>query len=383
MRRDRSGPLGICFVIDRLGRAGTETQLLTLIRDLDRDRVRPSLCLLNGSDRESRGLLPRSCPVLDLRLPRLGSAFLPAAAARLAAFWRRNRIDVVQTYFLDSTYFAVPLARMCGIRHVVRVRNNVGYWLTRRHGQLSRLVGRLSDVTLTNSASARQAILNAEGLPRGRVEVIHNGVDLVRFAPNIPPRAESDIVRIGAVANLRPVKNVDGLIRAAEVVCQRHPRVQFEVAGEGEDRLGLEKQIRNAGLDDRFRLLGSVADVPGFLARLDVAVLCSHSESMSNALLEYMAAGLPVVATDVGANGSLVRDEREGLIVPPGNSAALAEGIHRLVGDPARRREFGKAARRRAEKEFSRAAMVRRFEDFYESLQTNAARGKRAGRPCE
>ena len=108
-------PVSVCFVIDRLSRAGTETQLLALIRQFDRNRVRPSLCLLNGDDPESRELLPADCPTLVLRLGRMASLAAPGAATRLAAFWRRNRVDVVQTYFLDSGYFAVPLARLCGI----------------------------------------------------------------------------------------------------------------------------------------------------------------------------------------------------------------------------------------------------------------------------
>ncbi|HKA06095.1 MAG TPA: glycosyltransferase, partial [Gemmataceae bacterium] len=125
-------PINACFVIDRLSRAGTETQLLALIRHLDREKVRPSLCLL-GDDGSSKDLYPDDCPILELGLNKLvGPAAIPAAA-KLAGFWRRQQADVVVTYFLDSTYFAVPVARLCGIRHVVRVRNNVGYWLTPLH----------------------------------------------------------------------------------------------------------------------------------------------------------------------------------------------------------------------------------------------------------
>jgi glycosyltransferase involved in cell wall biosynthesis len=355
-------------VIDRLSRAGTETQLLALIHELDRSRVRPSVCLLDGSDPETQALRPRDCPVLELGLPRLTSLSLPMAAARLATFWRRHAVDVVQTYFLDSTYLAVPLARLCGIRYVVRVRNNAGYWLTPRHRVLGRLTGRLSHLTLTNSEDARQGILDAEQLSSARVRVVENGVDLERFGPRMGSRADRTTVRVGVVANLRPVKNIDGLIRAAEAVCRINPQVRFEVAGDGPERPILERQIRDAGLGERFLLVGSVADVPTFLAGLDVAVLCSRSESMSNALLEYMAAGLPIVATNVGANGRLVRNEHEGLIVPPGSEVALADAIRRLVANPEWAHSLGQAGRRRAEKEFSRAAMVRRFEVFYESL---------------
>jgi glycosyltransferase involved in cell wall biosynthesis len=362
-------PVGVCFVIDRLGGAGTEGQLLALVRHLDRSKVRPSLCVLRGDDPDHWSPRPALCPVLDLGLEKLASLRVGPAAARLAAFWRRHGVDVVQTYFLDSTYFAVPLARLCGVRRVVRVRNNTGYWLTPGHRRLGRLVGRLCTATLTNSEDGRRALATAEGLPPNRVRVIENGVDLDRFPPGPPPDTGRAAVRVGAVANLRPVKNIDGLVRAAAAVCRADARVRFEVAGEGEHRPDLERLIRQARLGDRFRLVGAVGDIPGFLAGLDVTVLPSHSESMSNALLEYMAAGRAIVATDVGSNTRLARPGREGLIVPATDDAALEAAIQRFLQSPPLARALGAAARVRAH-EFSREAMVRRFEDFFVSLVT-------------
>jgi L-malate glycosyltransferase len=360
-------PISVCFVIDKLSRAGTESQLLELIRQLDRRRVVPSLCLLHPEDEESLSLRPVECPTLSLGMGRILSPSALGGAGRLAAFWRKNRVEVVQTYFKDSTYFAAPLARLCGIRHVVRVRNNVGYWLTPSHKLLGRFISRLG-TTLTNSENARQAIVDAEGIHPSRVSVIPNGVDPDRFRNLEPPDTSRAIVRIGAVANLRPVKNIDGLIRAAGLICKDDPRVEFHVAGEGEQRERLEHQIRTEGLAERFFMHGSAKDVPQFLGSLDVAVICSHSESMSNALLEYMAAGRAIVATDVGANATLIRHEVDGLIVPPKDDSALERSIRRFVEDPECGKRCGSAARERAVNEFGRQSMVRRFEDFFASL---------------
>src|SRR5262249_49168284 len=153
------------------------------------------------------------------------------------------------------------------------------------------------------------------------------GVDFDRFGETTPPDTARPVIRIGAVANLRRVKNIDGLVRAAAAVCRADPRARFEVAGEGVERPSLEQQIQQAGLADRFRLRGAVPDVPGFLATLDIAVLCSHSESMSNALLEYMAAGRAIITTDVGCNARVIRNGIDGLIVPPGDDSALERAI--------------------------------------------------------
>jgi glycosyltransferase involved in cell wall biosynthesis len=189
-------------------------------------------------------------------------------------------------------------------------------------------------------------------------------VDVERFA-GFPPPFAGPTVRVGCVANLRPVKNVDGLMRAARRVLDRFPEVTFEVAGDGEQRAELERLHAELRLGERFVLRGSVADVPGFLRSVDMAVLPSHSEGMSNALLEYMAAGRAVVATAVGANPQLVIDGEHGLIVPPRDEVALAEAINRLLTNPGYARRVASAGTDRVRGQFSRSAMVRRFEVFY------------------
>ncbi|HVL14015.1 MAG TPA: glycosyltransferase, partial [Gemmata sp.] len=357
-------PVRVCFMIDRLSRAGTETQLLALIRELDRTRVRPSLVLLDGEDDLSRALEPADCPVVRLGLRRLMSLSAARAAKRLRAFWREHKPDVLQVYFLDAAYFGAPLAKLSGVKKVVRVRNNLGYWLTRRHRAMGRLVRPFVDATLTNTAAGKQALVGQEGHRADRVVVLENGVDTAKFNRFLLPDTSKARVRVGCVANLRPVKNIDGLMRAAKVALGRFPKLVFEVAGDGEQRAELERLHAELGLGERFKLRGSVADVAGFLRTVDVAMLPSHSEGMSNALLEYMAAGRAVVATDVGANASLVRHRKDGLIVPAGDDAALVEAIGELLANPLRAAGFGASARTRVEAEYSRDAMRRRFEQF-------------------
>jgi glycosyltransferase involved in cell wall biosynthesis len=226
----------------------------------------------------------------------------------------------------------------------------------------------LAHRTLTNSDAGRQSVEDAESVPPRKIVVLENGVDLSRFERHPPPDTAGSIVRIGAVGNLRPVKNIDGLIRAARELCRVHPRLEFEVAGDGPQRQDLERLISECGIIDRFRLRGSVADVPAFLARQDIAVLPSHSEGMSNALLEYMASGRCIIATDVGANSRLIAHGEAGLLVPPGDETALVRAIEQVLNDPQLAARLGRNARARAESEFSREAMCRRFEEFYLSL---------------
>lgn len=364
-------PVSVCFMIDRLSRAGTETQLLALIRELDRSRVRPSLVLLDGEDDLSRALEPDDCPVIRLGVRHLLSLTATRAASRLRAFWREQRPDVLQAYFLDAAYFGVPLAKLCGIKRVIRVRNNLGYWMDGKHRILGRCVQPFVDATLTNSTGGKQALVEREHHRSESVVVLENGVDTAKFNRFMFPDTSKPRVRIGCVANLRPVKNIDGLMRTAKAALERFPKLVFEVAGDGEQRPELERLHLELGLGDRFKLRGSVADVAGFLRTVDIAVLPSHSEGMSNALLEYMAAGRAVIATDVGANAELLRDGKDGLVVPAGNTEAMVEAIGTMLANPMRAAAFGSSARRRAEAEYSRDAMRRRFEDFYRTITAN------------
>jgi glycosyltransferase involved in cell wall biosynthesis len=373
-------PVRVCFLIDELALAGTETQLLALIRHLDRRRVLPHLCLLRGDSPASRALEPDDCPVRRLGV---GSLSRPAALARMLRFarlLRRWRIDVLQVFFPDSTYFGLPAAWLAGVPHRVRSRNNLGHWLTPVHRVVGRSVVRLATHTVTNCPAARDALQAEEGPAGGTIVVLENGVDLRRFdqVPLLSVRGPDEPVRVGVVANLRPVKGLDLLVEAAARLAAEHPQAVYEVAGEGELRPELERQVRERCLQGRFVLRGKVNDVPAFLGRLQVAVLCSHAEGMSNALLEYMAAGRAIVATAVGAATDLMTDGVHGLLVPPGDASALAAALDRLLRQPELAVRLGLAARARACQRYGREAMVRRFEDFYEGLRSS--RGERGRR---
>jgi L-malate glycosyltransferase len=378
LREPVARPVRVCFMMDRLSRAGTESQLLALIRNLDRSRVEPSLVLLDGEDDLSRALEPADCRVLRLGVRKLLGVRAFRAALKLRAFWRQSRPDVLQTYFLDSAYFGVPLAKLCGIPKVLRVRNNLGYWLTRRHRCLNRLLRPFVDAVLTNSDVARQTLIERDGLAPGRVVVLENGVDTKRFNQFMLPDTSKKRVRIGCVANLRPVKNIDGLMRAAKIALERFPNLVFEVAGEGEQREALERLHSELGLGDRFRLRGPIDDAAAFLRTVEIAILPSHSEGMSNALLEAMSAGRAVIATDVGVNAKLVEHGKSGLIVSPGDDSAIADAIGLYLAKPLRAAAFGAAARMRIEKDYSRDAMIQRFEEFYQKLMDRAALRPRA-----
>lgn len=365
-------PVRVCFLIDELASAGTETQLLALIRELDRQRVKPYLCLLRGDNPVSRALEPAECSIVRLNVGSLRSPATVLRGWKLTRFLRQERIDVLQVYFPDSTYVGVPAAWLAGVPAIVRTRNNVGHWLTPMHRWLGRLMNAFTTVTVANCDAARSALIEAEKPRPERVVVLENGVDLSRFDGIADLDKSRPLRRVGAVANLRTVKGLDVLIDAAARVCASRPDVSFRIAGEGPERGALQQRIADNGLDSNFELCGSIADVPRFLGDIDVAVLPSRAEGMSNAVLEYMAAGRAIVVTDVGANARLVRNGVIGLLVPPDDAVALTDAIGRLLDQPELACRLAASARMRAREEFSRAAMVRRFEEFYLDLASRS-----------
>jgi glycosyltransferase involved in cell wall biosynthesis len=172
--------------------------------------------------------------------------------------------------------------------------------------------------------------------------------------------------RIALVANLRPGKGHDTLIDAAPAVLRQVPDATFELIGDGPERAALEQRVRNRGVAHAFTFAGHVEDVPGRLSQADLFTLPSDSEAFPNAVLEAMAAGLPVVATDVGGIREVVEDERTGLLVPPRDPAALADRLCHLLTDRAHAHSLASAGRALVEARYSFERMVASIEQLYD-----------------
>jgi L-malate glycosyltransferase len=363
-------PIRVCYLIDRLSVGGTETQLLALMRSLDRQRVTPFLCLLDGETEESRTLEPDDCPVLRLGIRALHHPSTFRKAVRLVRFLRGERVDVLQVYFQDSMYLGLVAGRCAGVPRILRTRNNTGYFLTPFQRQLSRLCNFFSDGAIANCEISRQILVDQEGARPESTIVVENGIDLSRFLTIPPVDGRQPLRRIGMVANLRPVKQPQLLVEAAAMLRQDYPDLQFTIAGEGPLRPELERRIAELGLADAFHLLGSVADIPAFLASVDIGVLTSQTEGMSNSVLEYMAAARAIVATAVGGNIELIKHGEHGLLVGEHDPAALAGALGQFLQEPPLAARLGACARARAAG-YGQDARARRFESLYQELLTS------------
>jgi glycosyltransferase involved in cell wall biosynthesis len=169
------------------------------------------------------------------------------------------------------------------------------------------------------------------------------------------------------------VKGHPWLIAAAPAVLKEFPETRFVLAGDGEARVTFERQVEELGVGGNFRFLGSRTDVPDILASCDIAVLPSKAEGLPNAVLEYMAAGLPTIVSRVGGNPELVQDGVTGLLVPPQDSAALEQALLRLLRDEEFSRRIGANAQRMAIQDFSFERLVREVDELYSDLLAKKA----------
>lgn len=381
-----TNPVRVCFLIDQLATGGTETQLLKLIENLDRRRVIPYLCLLNGDDLLSKQMEPQGCTVERLGVRSLRSPATLVSLLRFVLLLRRWKIDVLQSHFPDSTYFGITAGVLARTPRLVRTRRDLFYWTSRLHRKFGRKIDEFFNrhfvsAMITNSQACRQAALDTEQPPAKKIVVIDNAIDtslFQRIQRNAPLHATNKTIRIGMVAMLREEKRVDLFVEAAAILKKQYPDVRYEVVGEGGMRPELEKRIKALALQGEFQLSGVSRDIPRFLASVDVAVLSSDSEGSSNALIEYMTAGRAIIATAVGGNSEAIEHRVTGILVPPNSAAALAEAMSDLLSNPKLALALGEQAYAVATRRYSLAAAARAHEDFYCNLMGTPLESKQA-----
>jgi glycosyltransferase involved in cell wall biosynthesis len=303
---------------------------------------------------------------------------------RLAQYLRRNNIAVAHAFDFYTNLTLIPAARLAGVPVVIGSQRQLGDLLSRSKSRAQAAVLRWCDVVVCNSRAAAGRLVE-QGLPTRRVVVIGNGLAPSAFAetpPAVPRRP--GILRVGMIARMNErSKNHKVFLRAAARLRGRFPGVEFLLVGDGPLRRELECEVEGFGMKAHVSFLGDRQDVTAILASLDVSVLPSSSESLSNAILESMAAGVPVVASRVGGNPELVTRDR-GILVAPDDHTTLADGIEHLLRDAAMRAQFGRNAKRFAQVNFTLEQMRKRYEELYADLlekKNRSANRSAAGPP--
>lgn len=350
--------------------AGTEKQFWRLWSGLDRERFHPSVLVLRPS-----AYLETHVPPEDYFVAGVGRLASPSSILKILAAmrWvRRRGATVAHIFFNDCSLVMPPFLKYVAGMRVIVSRRDLGIWYTPARLRVLRTVRRCVDRVVANSAAVGEVTAREEGYPADRISVIHNGVDLGACVPLAGAAAERAGFRVVVTANIWPRKGIDIVIRALPAVRKVRPDVQLILIGG--DRPGvsgpshqqeLERLAQELGVADHVVFLGPQVNPLSTVVACDVGVLCSESEGLSNAVMEYMQAGLPVVCTPVGGNVELVEHGVTGLHVPPGDVEAIASALVRLATLPELAQSMGRNGRARIVENFSEGRMIAAHQSLY------------------
>jgi len=298
----------------------------------------------------------------------------PDISKSLSSFLRLYQLlkiespSLVHTFFPASNSLGILTSRLTGIKNLISSRRDMGFNLSSMDISLLKIANKFVSRVIVNADKVKEYTIKAEGIPSDRVSIVRNGISLNGYN-SLFERNITDKFIIGIVANLnRPVKRVDIFIKAASIIHQFYPQAEFWIIGDGPLRPQLEEMVRELSIESNVRFWGRQPHVSNYLSQMTVGVIASDSEGLSNAIMEYMCAGLPVVATDVGGNPELVQHGVTGLLVPPNDESAMAEAIMKLLSSYEDRTRMGKRGFDVMKKDFSIEKMLQETSRVYESL---------------
>lgn len=387
MKDDR---INIMLAINSLIIGGAEQQFLELVKGLDKNRFKPIVVTIySGGPLEPE---VKNIPGIEFICLNRKSKYDFSILLKILFLLRKKHIDIIQPFLTPSTFFTLLPAMIGGIPVKIitergNMRNNSGRGY-RTYLRIEDLLTRFADWIIPNSESGRKYLIK-RGLNPARIKVIYNGINTQRLIPD-PAKvtqireslklSKSGVV-IGISASLIPLKDHVTFLKAAQTISKIMPQTKFVILGDGPLRSNLEKMVRELGIDSSVIFMGNQVEVSPYLAAFDIACLCSaEPEGCSNAILEAMALGKPVVATDAGGNRELVEDGKTGFLVPVKNPQALADAIVSCIKQPELTRQMGQRAREIILTRFSLDRMICDYETLYQETYHNKTIRKRSQR---
>lgn len=378
--------LRVLHVVPRLGLGGTEHGVLKVLDGLGEEQFEHRLCAVRGVDSDFASRMGVATKAYTAGSAKPGLQF---PLFRLMRIMRDYQPHIVHTRNFGALE-AIFAARL--VRVPVAIHSEHGYELDILRGLpfrrriLCRVLFPMADAVFAVTKELRAYHSGQSWLAAEKIRVIYNGVNTDRFVSLNSDAAlarkdsglPTDRFLIGSVGRLVPIKDHSTLLQAAELLLRQGNNLHVLLVGDGPERATLQQYVASMpALSGRVTFLGASDRVPELLKAMDVFVLPSISEGMSNTILEAMATGLPVVVTRAGGNAEMIDHEFSGLLFAPRDVRTLASHLARLIENPDLRRHLGEAARRRAVERFSLAEMLRRYRDLYFELA--GKRGKQEG----
>jgi len=367
--------IAVLQVVNGFGMGGIERQQTEIIKRLPADRFTQIIATMRLSGPFYPEVKATGVEVVEFPFNSLRNKQAVAHYFGLARLIRQRRVHLVYCYDFYTNIWGAISVTLAGRGKLITSRGDTGRMFSKAQLAVQRMAYACASAIVPNSDLVKDIIIEKEFVPTWKIRRIYNGIDAERFAPRaaspelarslgLPPGATV----IGAVGNLHPWKGQDTLLRAAARIREVRPDAWFLLIGEGIAQNDLQQLATQLGICEQTIFAGIRQDIPELLALMDVYVLPSQHESLPNAVMEAMACARPVVATAVGGVPELISDGVTGLLVPPGDPAAMANAVLRVLGAPALGAALGNAARERAVSKFSCDRLVENMAALYEDV---------------
>jgi len=374
-------PIKVAYVVDVLdtAQAGTENQLIKMLKGLGSRGFEISLVSLRNHQWLVENAASLSCDVTVFQICQFKRLGTYRSILELIRFLRAQRPDIVHTFFPVANVVGVMAAWLAGIRNIVSSRRDYGEWMTGPYLLATRVANHFVKKIVANSPRVKTLTVLAEKVAHDKVAVICNGLDMAAFRDVTPDHHLKQRLGIPAgnkivakIANFRPMKHHDTFIRAASVILETRGDVDFLLVGtDAAERLlrpELEALANSLNIAGSVHFTGQQSDVVPYLSIMDIGVNCSEGEGLSNAIMEYMAAGVPCVVSNGGGNPDLIKDGDTGRLFELYDHEQLARIVVELLDNEPERKRLSANARKFVRDEMSIDSMLSNYEALYGAL---------------
>ncbi len=362
-------PAPVLLMVRTLGPGGTERQVTEIAKSLDRDRFQAHVGCYEDDGFRASELREAGVPILKMRMRSFLSADPFRVLFALRSYLREHRIELVHTFDWPMNLFCVPVAKLLRVPVVLSSQRSYRELIPPAYVPAMRIGDRMADGIVVNCEAIRKHLREDFSIPDEKIATCYNAIDTTLFYPaerERPAALRACGLLIGCVCVLRAIKGLDTLVAAFAQVLPLHPTSRLVIVGDGPEKEILRRQAADLGVEGQVHFYPATHDVAAWFHALDIFVLPSRSEALSNSLMEAMASGCCAVASLVGGNPELVADGENGLIFKPGDSVDLADKLCRVMDDDALRRRLAAAGAARITREFSTATSVAAMERVYQ-----------------
>ncbi len=352
---------------------GAEQVILTLVRDLNHNLFNIEVCTLSP-----KGALHDELDKLKVKNYNLGLKnwlYIPIAVYRLYKLLKKEKYDILNSWLFHASVMGVFISKVVKISHIIESRQHSDlmykYNLKIRQS-LEMMTANSVDGVIAVSNAAKEVLINNEKVDQNKITVIYNGINIKKFKYNVEQREQmrkavniEDKTVLSFTALLRPAKGHQYLLEAISEIKNQYPNIVLLLIGDGELMNELKLIVNRMHIEQFIRFLGYRTDIPALLSATDIYVHSSVEEGFGIAIIEAMAAGLPVVATNVGGIPEIITNNKNGILIPPENPQALADAISDLIEHTEKRKILGEKGKQHVEATFTDDMMIKKYMEVY------------------